>query len=563
MNSSGLADEHSSDDGLFLPAVTSGGPSPANPPLKTKKDLRFWLIVVSICVSVFVSALEYAGVSTALPTIVHDLNGDDFVWVASAYALAATALLPASGGMAQIFGRRFTMLAALAIFAVGSALCGAAQSMEWLIAARTVQGIGGGAIQSLTSIILSDMVSLSERATYNGLIGLTWGFACAMGPLIGGALAQRGQWRWLFYLNLPIIGVAMVLVAVCLNLPTPKDTFRAKMARMDWIGNFLIIASSSACVIALTWGGVRFAWSSWHVLVPLIVGLVGMVAFFIYEATLAKEPIVPFSLISNRTTLSGYVQTFIAPVVMMATIYFLPTYYQACKGASPTRSGVEFFGLAMTIGPMLIITGVTIARSQRYRPQLWLAWVLYLIAMGTMSTLHADTPLGKTIGYPVFMGVGGGILYAGTYFPVLAALPVTANAHALAFFAFCRYFAGVWGVTIGTAVLQTQLTKRLPSDFTSQFPQGVAIAYSIIPGIPELPEELQGQVREAFAESIAVIWQVMIGISGIGLLASLFMKGLPLHTYTDAAWTLEGSAESQKARSVEMAVVTAKYEPTT
>ena len=122
---------------------------------------------------------------------------------------------------------------------------------------------------------------------------------------------------------------------------------------------------------------------------------------------------------------------------------FMPTYYQACKGASPIRSGVEFFGLAMTIGPVLILTGGTIARTQKYRPQLLLAWVLYLLATGTMSTLKADSSLGKAIGFPVFMGVGGGILYAGTYFPVLAPLPVMANAHALAFFAFCRYFAGV------------------------------------------------------------------------------------------------------------------------
>ncbi|KAF7794865.1 hypothetical protein EIP86_006007, partial [Pleurotus ostreatoroseus] len=135
------------------------------------KGLRFWMIFVAICVSMFMSALEFSAISTALPTIVHDLHGEDFVWVASAYALASTALLPASGAMAEVFGRRSTMLLALLLFALGSALCGAAQNMTWLIAARTVQGAGGGGILALGSIILSDLVSLKERGLYNGVIG--------------------------------------------------------------------------------------------------------------------------------------------------------------------------------------------------------------------------------------------------------------------------------------------------------------------------------------------------------------------------------------------------------
>ncbi|EKM56789.1 uncharacterized protein PHACADRAFT_254111 [Phanerochaete carnosa HHB-10118-sp] len=522
----------------ILPNVDDGRP---------RKGVRFWLVFLAICVSLFLSALEYTAVSTALPTIVHDLNGGDFVWVGSAYALASTALLPATGGMAEIFGRRTSVLLAQAMFALGSALCGSAKSMNWLIAARTIQGAGGGGLLAITSIVISDLVPLAERAMYNGLVGLTWGLAAAMGPVVGGALAQRGQWRWLFYLNLPLTGFAAILVVAFLKLQTPPGSLREKLSRMDWIGNFLIIASSSSCVIALTWGGVKFPWKSAHILVPLILGLVGIVAFFVYEAKVAKEPIVPFALISNRTSLSGYIQTFIGPVVVISAIYFLPVYYQSCLNASPTRSGVELFGLAIPLGPSLLLTGASIAKTKSYRVQLWLSWALTVAAMGAMSTIKADSPSMHGIGFPILLGVGCGIFYAATYFPVLAPLPVTENAHALALFSFCRSFAGVWGVTIGTTVLQTQLTQRLPADFIAQVPGGVSLAFALIPVVPTLQEPFRTEVKVAFAESVATIWKVMAGIAGIGFLASLAMKALPLHNQVDRKWALAEDSGAPKA----------------
>ncbi|KIP07377.1 hypothetical protein PHLGIDRAFT_105716 [Phlebiopsis gigantea 11061_1 CR5-6] len=508
------------------------------PAPRTRKGFRHWLIIFSVLLCLFLSALEFTGVSTALPTIVHDLHGDDFVWVGSAYALASTALLPVAGGMAEIFGRRETMLISQALFALGSVLCGCAKNMNWLIAARTIQGAGGGGLQALTQIVISDLVSLRERPMYNGLVGVTWGFAAATGPIVGGALADQGQWRWFFYLNIPLTGLAAILVVLFLNLKKPSGSLRGKLGRMDWVGSFLIIASSCATVIGLTWGGVQFPWASANVLVPLVLGLVGLVGFFVYEAIGAQEPIIPFTLVSNRTSLSGYLQNFIAFIVVTCSVYFLPVYYQACRGSSPTRSGVELFGLAMTCGPGAMLTSVTIVITKKYRWQLWFGWVLIVVSMGVISTLHTDSPLSQAVGFPVILGLGTGVLFSAPYFPVLAPLPVSENAHALAFFAFGRLFATVWGVSIGTAVLQTQLTHRLTKEFIAQVPGAgsIALVYSVIPIIPTLDEPLKREVQDAFAGSIAVIWQVLIGISGLGFLASLAMKGLPLHSNVDERW---------------------------
>ncbi|KAI0722370.1 Mfs1.2 [Cerioporus squamosus] len=521
-------------------AAAAAAEDSSSPP---KKGVKFWMIFLSLCLAMFLSAIELSAVSTALPSIIHDLHGDDFVWVGAAYSLASTAFLPMSGGLAEIFGRRASMLFALASFILGSALCGAARDINWLIAARTVQGLGGGGIQSISSIIVSDLVPLRERGAYNGLIGLTWAVASAIGPVIGGALTTHGQWRWLFYLNLPLCGVALVMVTVFLKLPTPPGTLREKLGRMDWIGNVLVISSTTAVVIGITWGGVHFPWRSARVLAPLILGLCGLVVFFVYEVTLARNPIVPMSLLNNRTSVSGYIQTFINPLVCLAVAYYLPTYYQACKDASAFRSAVLMLGLSLSMGPIVVAAGVSVSILKVYRPQLWLAWAFYIVGTGVFTTIRADSALSQGIGWPVLMGAGSGILYAVTYFPVLSPLPVSENAHALAFFAFCRSFAGVWGIAIGASVLQNQLSHRLPAAFLSQLGSSIDLSYAAIPIIPTLPQPLKDEVRRAFGESIAVVWKVMVGVLGIGFLASLAMRDVPMHAKVDTKWGIEDRGE--------------------
>ncbi|KAJ3487952.1 hypothetical protein NLI96_g3174 [Meripilus lineatus] len=478
----------------------------------------------------FAEWTSQTAVSTILPTIVSSLHGRDFVWVSSAYSLASTCLIPASGGLAEVLGRRPVMLSAIGLFALGSALCGSAQNMTWLIAGRAIQGAGGGAIYSLSSIIIGDFVPLRERGTYQSTTGMVWTIAASIGPMVGGSLATKGQWRWLFYLNLPISGVAAGLVLIFLTLRTPTGTLREKLSRMDWVGNAIITGSSASCMIALTWGGIQFPWTSAHVLIPLVIGCVGITFFMVYEYISAKDPIE-----------HGHP----SPALTHAPLDFLPAYFQACFAASPIRSGVLALSLCASIGPSVVIAGASIGLTKKYRPQLWIGWVLIILGMGALSTLRADSPLSHYGVLPLIMSIGAGIVYASTYFPVLAPLPITENAHALAFFAYLRSFAAVWGITIGTAVLQNELGKRLPADILQELPGGIAAVYSVIPLINSLPDDLKSPLRVAFAGSAAVIWEVMAGIAGIGFLASLFMEALPLHTQVDEKWGLQsGSAES-------------------
>ncbi|KAJ7666622.1 major facilitator superfamily domain-containing protein [Mycena polygramma] len=528
-------------------------PDPSSTP---HRGPTFWLIFASICISLFVSALELTTVSTALPIIAADLRVTEFVWVGTAYALASTAFLPMSGGLAEIFGRQHAMLLSIILFALGSALCGTATNQYVLIGGRAVQGLGGGGIRSLAVIILADLVTLEERGIYGILTGLTWCIACVVGPIIGGSLAAQGAWRWLFYLNLPISGVAAVFVCVFLRLPIPPGTFREKMGRLDLVGNFIVIASTTCCTLALTWGGATAPWMSLQVLVPLWCGLLGLAFFLLYEATVAAYPLVPVVLMCNRTSLSGYVQSFVVGLVTLCVVYFLPVYFQGCKDASAIHSAVLGLGVA-ALAPAAIVAGVLVSKTQRYRPQMWAGWCIIILGLALLSTVREDTPIGRTVFFGAVTGVGLGFEYSTTMFPVQAPLPVSQNARALAFLTFVGSFAGVWGLTIGGAVLDNQLMRRLPAGFAAHVPGGAAVAYAVIPQIQALPPAERLGVQVAFAESLGVVWAVLVALAGVGLLASLFMEGLPLHTKLDRRWALQQPRARTPVLRFEMGDVTA------
>ncbi|PAV21574.1 MFS general substrate transporter [Pyrrhoderma noxium] len=491
-----------------------------------------------------------SGIGTALPVIVADLHGKQFEWVGSAYTLSATAFLPMSGALAQVFGRRIIMLMQIFYFSLGCVLCGASTTLGFLIAGRTIQGVGVAGIASLSQIIIADLVPLQERGTYNGLVALAFGFGTAIAPVVSGVLAQHGQWRWFFYMNLPICLLTAVIAGTYLDLKVPRLSFKEKIMSLDWVGNILVIASTTAVVIALTWGGVEFSWSSPKVLVPLIIGCLGLIIFMVYEAKVADTPLVPLEIITARTTISGYAQAFFGNFYLLGTIFYLPTYFQACKDATPTRSGIDVFGLAFTIMPFGIVAGLSVAKFKCYRPQLWVGWVCLIVGAALMSTLNVDSTIARAIGFQIITGLGLGILLTTGFFPVLAPLKVEYNASALAFFMFVRWFSQIWGVTAGGTVLQNKLTEKLPDDFISKFPGGTSIAYSVIPLIPTLPSELKREVQDAFAEGLRSFWLVLVGISCAGLLSSLFMEGLPLHTEMDKDWGLkENNKELSKVPS--------------
>jgi len=211
------------------------------------------------------------------------------------------------------------------------------------------------------------MVTLQERGLFISLTGASYSIATAAGPFIAGVFAQKVTWRWLFYINLPLCGLAIgVVVLVRLKKP-PVESVRKQLAALDWVGNLLIMGSTISCVLALTWAGISFPWASVQVLAPLICGMFGLLGALIYEAWFATNPCVPLTIMANRTSLSGYFGTFIHGMVSIIVFFFLPLYFQACKLASPLRSGLYFFPMAVMISPAAIVQGISISKTGNYR----------------------------------------------------------------------------------------------------------------------------------------------------------------------------------------------------
>ncbi|KAJ3810408.1 iron permease [Lentinula lateritia] len=509
------------------------------------KDTSFWLTMLAIMLATFLAALDTSAVSTALPTIINDFGGGEFVWIGSAYTLAGTSFLPLSGHLANIFGRKMVLLMSLFLFSLGSALSGAAQNLNMLIGGRAVQGIGAGGILSLTEIILADLVPLRNRGVYQGMIGIVWSIASVIGPVVGGSFAQRKDWTWrgLFYLNLPLTGISALLCIFFLHLKAPKSSIPDKIAKIDWIGNIIIIGSCTSFLLGLTWGGVHFTWSSVAVVVPIVIGGLGMIAFLIYESLIPTEPMVPWVILSNRTTVSGYLGTALQGLVISAALFYLPVYFQACKDASPLHSGINMLPYSFSIAPFAIVAGATATAMNIYQPQNIIAWCFVIIGMGLQTTLTENSAVHEWVGFQIVAGIGFGLLFTATTFPILAPLPVEHNASALAFFIFVRSLFQAWGVTIGAAVLQNELQSQLPSSFLASLDQGVELAYAIIPQVSFLDQPLKDEVRSAFAKSLIALWQTMTGIAGLGLLSSLIMKALPLQQTTDENWGLHETVE--------------------
>ncbi|KAI0656513.1 iron permease [Cubamyces menziesii] len=506
-------------------------------PAGSNRGVAFWMVFASNLLVDMLSALDLTAISTALPTIVDHLHGTDFIWAGSAYTIASTAILPLIGNLVSAFGRKPSLVAFILTFALGSAISGAAQNMNMLIAGRTVQGLGGGGCIAITEIIYADLVPLPERGKFQGITASVWAFACAVGPPIGGALADSGAWRWLFFLNLPLCGLAVILTTIFLRVHTPRASFTEKITQMDWTGISVMIGSTISILLAITWGGLQFPWASGHVLAPLIIGAIGILTFFVLEMLWLKGPTTQFA------------------------IDYLPVYFQATKGASAVGSGVDLFPLCLTIPAFAIATGLSVQIIDRYRPQNYIGWAFIIVGFGVLGILDENSSRAAYIGSQVPLGVGLGIIWISTQFPILAPLPYSNSAHALAFFTFMRCFAQSWGIVVGGTILQNELLKNLPDAFRAQFPGGVQIAYAVIPAISSLPATLKDEVRAVFARATRLIWQVMIGVSGAGLLSVFLMREEKLRQDMDEQWGLRedglGPASLQSQNELEWKVADA------
>ena len=342
--------------------ATDGAGASGEDTLVTAGDTRTRRLAFSaILLTTLLAALDQTIVSTALPRIVGDLGGfNNLSWVVSAYLLASTVTIPLYGKLSDLYGRRLLFTVAISIFLVGSTLSGLATSMNELIAFRAVQGIGAGGLIPLAQAAIGDLYSPRERGRYQGYVSAMWGIAAVTGPLAGGTLTQAISWRWIFYVNLPLGLLALVVVIKTMG------RVPSKQHRIDYAGASTLGLSLALILIACAWSGTTYAMTSPQVVVPFVAGLLGLVVFALIERR-ASEPIIPVVLLSNRIFVTAIWAYFVVGALLFAVSIYMPVYLQDVRGDTPTVSGLTT--MSYTVGWVVasVIVGRLITRTGRYR----------------------------------------------------------------------------------------------------------------------------------------------------------------------------------------------------
>ncbi|MCJ1284408.1 hypothetical protein MMC26_003740 [Xylographa opegraphella] len=525
------------------------------PPEKTlpafNPGWRFYLAFVTLSIITLAAALDATTLSVALPIIAHDINGTaiEVFWAGTSFLLSSTVFQPILAMFSHISGRKPLVLVSLVLFTVGAIVAAVAQNFTVLLVGRSIQGIGGGGITVLSEIIVSDLVPLRHRGNWMGFLAMTWAIGSTAGPIVGGSLAQNLSWRWIFWINLPFTGVGFVMIILFLNLGFRRGKIMAQLARVDWIGLFLFITSTTFFMIPITWGGVMYAWSSWQTLLPLILGGAGLVCFVLYENYIAAEPLLRLSIFGNWTARVTYLQTVIHGMILWSIVYFLPLYYEAVKGYTPIVAGLGAFPESLTVAPASVATGIAIAITGRYRWSVWAGWLLTTVGCGLLCLLDVDTSVAGWIFLNIVPGLGTGILFSAMNFSLQASSRNQDIAFAIAFFAFFRSFGQTLGIAVGGVIFQNRIRTELLTypllaahavEYAQEASSLVQVIRAMADGLPQ-----KALLIQAYADSLKTIWMVMCALSAVALLSSAFVEGYSL----DVAHETEQRFEERKKKA--------------
>ncbi len=531
--------------------ATKGAGAPVQGPQKAgpagEHSAREVLVPIgALLLGLLIAALDQTIVSTALPTIVSDLGGmAHLAWVVTAYMLAATAATPLWGKLGDQYGRKKLFQYAIVLFLIGSALCGLAQDMPQLIGFRALQGLGGGGLIVLSMAIVGDIVPPRERGRYQGLFGGVFGATSVLGPLLGGLFVDNLSWRWVFYINLPIGLVALVVIAAALHIPA-----RPSKHTIDYLGTFLI-ACVATCLVLVASLGATWGWGSTRIIGVAVLGVLLLAAFLLVERK-AAEPVLPLGLFRIRTFTLCSAISFVVGFAMFGAMVYLPTFLQIVQGVSPTMSGVHM--LPMVIGMLISSTasGQIVSRTGRWKVFPIAGTAVTAIGLLLLHQLHRTSSTWEMSVYFFVFGAGLGLVMQVLVLVVQNAVSYADLGVATSGATFFRSIGAAFGVAIFGTVFTNQLDDELATSLagvTLPADAGTAQLEADPRAIGALPPDLRPRVLDAYATAITDVFLYAVPVVLIAFLLSWFLREDKLRASVTAPDVTETLASNPVHRS--------------
>ncbi|KAJ7634522.1 MFS general substrate transporter [Roridomyces roridus] len=423
---------------------------------------RLLPIFLGLGLCVVVSTLDSVIVSTALPTISAAFNAGSVIsWVPSAYLLTSTCFQPLYGRFSDIFGRKSALCIAMTLFMLGNLIAGFSKTIVQLIVFRGFAGAGGGGLVSMMQIVVSDLVSLRERGKYQGIIGGVVAIGYAIGPVIGGALAQNVGWHWCVWVTIPISFVATCIVVFVLPLKPVQGEIRSKLLAVDYLGALLTLGACALLMLPLIWGGVIFPWKSSIVLGPLISSFAVFGLFCLWEWRGARLPIVPMYIFKHSTVSGVFVAMFVNGFVFFSTLYYLPQFFQVSLGYDPLHAGVFLVPLLVTQIIASWGAGMLVSRTGHYRTIIHVGFGVWSIACGCISTIRPGTPKGVLVVYMMLAGIGAGQTMQTTTVAVQASVARRDMSVVTAMRNFLRLLGGTLSLAVASTLINNNLRTAM------------------------------------------------------------------------------------------------------
>jgi EmrB/QacA subfamily drug resistance transporter len=501
------------------------------------------IIFSALILVMLLAALDQTIVSTALPTIVGEFGGlAHLSWIVTAYMLATTIVTPLYGKLGDLFGRKIVLQTAIVLFLIGSALCGLSRSMGELIAFRALQGLGGGGLMVTAMAVVGDIMSPRERGRYQGIFGGVFGLATVLGPLIGGFFVQHLSWRWIFYVNLPLALLALVVIALAFTAPAER-----RQPKIDYAGAALLAVALTALILFTSLGGHSFAWSSPQILGMIAVFCAALVGFIVVER-LAVEPILPLRLFRNRTFVVSCSVGFIVGISMFGSVTFMPVYLQVVKGATPSTAGLLLTPMMGGVLITSIISGQIISRVGRYRVFPIAGTAVMTLGLGLLATLGSDSPLWAASGYMLVLGLGLGMVMQVLVLAVQNAVDYSELGVATSGTTLFRSTGGSVGVSLFGAIFAANLASGL----AGRLPMGTTLPNMSEPSaIQALPADLRGIYLDAFTMALHPVFVLAALLAAFSFVLTWFLKEEPLRGPARAETIGESFATPHDATSLE------------